>query len=63
MQRKIEKKSFFFKDNSIWIGWVNSSLLGRKYLSLGVNVLRNSLNILHRTEIDFFQLNYVHIDQ
>ena len=35
------------------------SLLRREYLSLEVNVLRNSLKILDSTNIDFFQMNFV----
>ena len=57
------EKVFCFQDNSIWIGLINLSLLRREYLSSAVNVLRNSLKILHSTKIDFFQLNYVHSDQ
>ena len=59
MTTKIEKKPFFFWDNSIWIGSIKLNLLRREYLSSAVNVLTNSLNILHRTNVDFFQLNYI----
>ena len=62
MQSKTEKK-FFFWGNSIWIGWVKLSVLRREYLSSAVNVLTNRLKILHSTNIGFFQLNYVKIDQ
>ena len=57
------EKVFCFYDNSIWIGWVNLSVLRRKYLSSAVNVLTNSLKILHSTNIDFLQLNYIQSDQ
>ena len=57
------EKLFNFWDNSIWIGCVNLSLLRREYLPSGVNVLTNSLKILHSTNIDFFQLNYVQSHQ
>ena len=62
-QHKNREKEFCFWDNMIWIGCLKLSLLRRKYLSLAVNVLANSLKILHSTDIDFFQLNYVHSDQ
>ena len=57
------EKVFCFCDNSIWIGSVKLPLLRREYLSSAVNVLRNSLKILHSTNLDFFQLNYVQSDQ
>ena len=56
-------KLFCFWDNSISSGCVNLSLIRREYLPSGVNVLTNSLKVLHSTNIDFFQLNYVHNDQ
>ena len=62
MQSKTEKK-FFFWGHSIWIGWVKLSVLRREYLSSAVNVLTNSLKILHSTKRDFFQLNYLHNNQ
>ena len=54
---------FCFWDNSIWTGCVKLSLLSREYLSSAVNMLTKSLNILHSTNMDFLQLNYVHPDQ
>ena len=64
MRRKIQKKSFFsFWENSIWIGCVKLSLLRCEYLSSAVNVLTNSFKIFHRTNLDFFQLNYFQSDQ
>ena len=62
-EEKNSEKVFSFSDNSISNGCVNLSLLRREYLPSGVNVLTNSLNILHSTKIDFFQMNYVHSDQ
>ena len=62
MQKKIEK-IFFFWDNCIQIGYVKLSLLSREYLSSAINVLKNSLKILHITKRDLFQLNYLHSDQ
>ena len=50
-------------ERRIWSGCFKFSLLRREYLSLGVNVLRNSLKILHVTKRDFFQLNYLQSDQ
>ena len=60
---KYSEKVFCFWDNSLWIGCVKLSLLRREYLSSAVNVLTNSLKILHSTNLDFSQLNYVQIDQ
>ena len=57
------EKVICFKDKSIWIGCVNLSLLRRKYLSSAVNVLTNSLKILHSTKIDFFERNNVDSNQ
>ena len=59
---KNPEKLFCFWDNSIWIGYVKLSLLKEEYLSWPVNVLENSLKILHSSSIGFFQLNYVHSD-
>ena len=56
------EKVFCFWDNSIWIGCVKLSLLRGEYLSSAVNVLKNSLEILNSSNIDLFQLNYVHSD-
>ena len=62
-EEKNSEKLFCFWDNSIWKGCVNLSLIRREYLRSGVNVWTNSLKILHSTNIDFFQMNYVHGDQ
>ena len=64
MQRQIQKKSFVFKIIvSELVELICLSLLRRKYLSLAVNMLTNSLTILHSIKIDFLQLNLVHSDQ
>ena len=60
MRQKIGKS---FWDNCIWRFCIKLSLLRREYLSLTVNVLRNSAKILHLIKGDFFQLNSLHIDQ
>ena len=57
------EKVFRFSDNSIWICWINLSLLTGKYLSSAVNVLTNSLKILYSTKIHFFQVNFFHSNQ
>ena len=54
------KNVFSCWDNSIWIGCIKLSPLRGEYLSSPVNVLTNSLKILNSTNIDLFQLNYVH---
>ena len=56
-------KVFCFLDNSIWIGSVKLPVLRREYLSSAVNLSTNSPKIFHRTNLDFFQLNYVVSDQ
>ena len=48
------QKGFCFLDNCIWFGWDKFSLLRRECLSLVVNVLTNSPQILHVTKRDFF---------
>ena len=52
-----------FWDSCIWIGWVKLSLLRREYLSSAVNMLINSLTVLHITKRTFFRLNSLHSDQ
>ena len=59
---KNSEKVFCFWDNSIWIGCVKLSLLTGEYLSSAVNVLTNSFEILNTSNIELFQLNYLHID-
>ena len=56
---KNREKVFCFWENNIWIGFGELFLLRRKYFSLTVNVLTNSLKILHSTRRDIFQLNYL----
>ena len=57
------EKGLSFWYSRIWIRCVKLSLLSREYLSSVVNVLTNSLKILHRTNIDFFQATYFQRDQ
>ena len=57
------RKICCFWDKCIWIGSLRFSLLRREYLSSTVNVLINSLKILHVTKRDLFQLNYLHSDE
>ena len=56
---KNSEKVFSFRDNCIRIGCVELSLLRRVYMSSAVNVLTNSLKILHITKRDFFKLNWL----
>ena len=49
---------FRFLDNCILIGCVRHSLLLTEYLSLGVNVLTNSLKISITTKTEFLELIY-----
>ena len=63
MHKKNEKKFFCFCHEIIWILSIELSLLRREYFSSTVNVLNKSLETLHITTSDFFQLNYLHIDQ
>ena len=53
----------YFVDTSIWIGCAKISLLQKKYLSSGVNVLTNSLKFLHITNRDICQLNFSQMDE
>ena len=63
MQKKNQKIFFFFRENSISIGCVKLSLFRREYLPSALSVLGNSLEILHITNRDFFQINSFHRDQ
>ena len=63
MQEKPSETAFFFIDNSIWIAYVELSLLRRKYLSSAVNVLTNSPKIFHISKINFFQPKFLDSDQ
>ena len=56
---KNSQKGFCFLDNWIRIGCVKLSLLRRDYLSLVVNVLTNSPEILHITKRSFFHLYFL----
>ena len=51
------EKVFCFWDNSAWTGGIKFSLLRTEYLSSAVNVLTNSLKILHITNRDLFRPN------
>ena len=62
MQKKELRKRSCFTDISISIGCVELSLLTKKYLSLVVNVLTDSLQILHITKRDFVQLHCLYSD-
>ena len=57
------EKVFCFRDNCIWIGCIKFCLLRREYLPSALNVLQNSVEILHVTNTDFLQVNCVHSDQ
>ena len=57
------RKSFCFWDKCIWIGCIKLCILRREYLSLAVNVLKDSLRIFLVTRRHPFQLNYLHSDQ
>ena len=63
MQKKVEKRFFFFRDDYISIGCVKLSLLRREYFWAAVNMLKNSPKILPITKRDFFELNCLHSDQ
>ena len=62
MQRIVQKKSFFSEIIVSELVELNCLYKRREYFLPSVNVLINSLKILHSTNIDFFQLNYVHRD-
>ena len=57
------EKVFYFWDKCIWICCFKLRLLRREYLSSAVTLLTSSLKILHSTNLDFFGLNYLQIDQ
>ena len=54
MRQKNVENIFCFWNNSILIGCVKLSVLRREYLPSALNVLKNSLKILHLTKRDFF---------
>ena len=65
-KKKKKKKSeniFRFWDNCISKCCYRLSLLTRENLLSAVNELTNSPKILHITQRDFFNMNYVHGDQ
>ena len=57
MQKKIEKKSFYFWDNGVWTGSAKLYTLQREYLLSAVNVLTNSVKISDQTNADFCQVS------
>ena len=57
------RKCFCFIDNSIWIGYVELSMLRREYLSSAANDLTNGAEILDITNRDFFQLIFLLTDE
>ena len=54
---------FYFLDNSIWIGYGKFLIERGEYLSSGVNVLTNGLEIWNITKRAIFQLNFPHSDE
>ena len=55
MQQKIQKKSFYFWDNCIWICILKLSLLTTAYFSSQANRLTSSPKISHVNKRDFFE--------
>ena len=53
MQKKIQKKRFCFWDKSIWIVFIQLSLLIREYMSSAVNFLKKRLKSAHVSKSDF----------
>ena len=63
MQRKIEKKFFYFSDNCIWIGIIQMSLLWTGYFPSVAKMLISIPKIWRVNKRDFFQLNFLASDQ
>ena len=63
MEKKIQKKIFVFGINAFEFICVKLSPLRREYLPSALSGLANSLEILHITNRDFLQLNYLHSDK
>ena len=61
--KKSSENIFRSLHNSIWKCCNKLPLLRREYLSSAVNGLTNSPKILHITQRDFFNLNYIQRDQ
>ena len=57
------RKSFFFRDNTIWTGIVKFSLLRTGYFSSAANVLTSSSKMWHVNKRKVFQLNQFASDQ
>ena len=62
MQKKV-KKVFCFRDNCIGVGSVKLPPLRNEYLPSELSVLKNSFEILHVTNRDFLQVNFLRSDQ
>ena len=60
--KKILPIIFCFWDNSIWKCCYKLSLIRREYLLLALNGLTNSPKILHITQRNYFNLNFIHSD-
>ena len=57
------RKSFFFRDNTIWTGIVKFSLLRTGYFSSAANVLTSSPKMWHVNTRNVLQLNQFASDQ
>ena len=62
MENKIQKV-FSFWDNSMWMGCIKLSLLGREHLSTALIVLTKRLKLSHITKRDFLELNWIPVEQ
>ena len=62
IEKKLEK-DFSFRDNCIWIGCIKLSLLRREYLPSALSMLGNSLEFLHVTNREFWQVICLPSDQ
>ena len=60
---KCTEKNFFVSETNASELVALSYLSLEEYLSSAVNVLTKTINILHVTKRDFFQLNYLPSDQ
>ena len=60
---KNRENVFSFCDNSMRMGCIKLSLLGREHLSTALIVLTTRLNLSHITKRDFLQLNSLRVEQ
>ena len=60
---KNQENVFSFWDNSMWMGCIKFSLLGREHLSTALIVLTNLLKLSHISKRDFLQLNSLPVEQ